>query len=122
MIRILVIGAVAVFLAACAQQDDPADVVVSYFTAAVDSQADTMRDLSCAAWEREANRQAQSFRTVRSELRGAACRVSGEDGEFTLVTCDGAVVMDYDGELREFPLDRYRIVREAGAWRFCGEG
>lgn len=121
--RLLFVVLVLMFmlLAACAPQEDPADVVESYFRAAVEGNAETMQSVSCAEFEADAARQAQSFSTVESTLEGMSCQKSGDEGAAALVTCEGAVVMDYNGEEREFPLGTYRVVQEAGAWRFCGE-
>ena len=109
-------------VAACAKQENPSDVVSQYFQAAVAADADKMRSLSCAEWESSAARQAQSFRTVKSTLENVSCTQGGADGQYTLVTCQGAIVMDYNGEKREFPLATYRVIQEGGSWRYCGEG
>jgi hypothetical protein len=124
MRRLLLLAGIVLLIAlfaACAQHEDPKNVVEAYFTAAVAGDADKMRSISCDEWEAQADRQAQSFRTVQSTLQGMQCGKSGEDGSYTLVTCQGAIVMDYNGEQREFPLETYRVIQEDGTWHFCGE-
>jgi hypothetical protein len=109
-------------LVACAEAGDPAQTVEDYLQARLAGDVDAMRGLSCAAWEGQVEIQAESFRSLRASLADMACAQSGTEGDFTLVTCEGRITIDYNGELRDFPLETYRLVQEDGEWKFCGEG
>jgi hypothetical protein len=106
----------------CAQ-NGPVQTVEAYLNARAEGDADRTRSLSCADWEAQAATQAMSFRAAsNARVEGMTCAESGTDGDFTVVTCEGKVVTDYDGETREWPLGAYRVVQEDGEWRLCGEG
>jgi hypothetical protein len=110
------------FLVACAKEGDPAKTVESYLKARVDSDADKLRNLSCPEWEAQAMLQADSFRSMNARLEGMSCRKNGEDGKYTLVSCDGKIVTTYaNGETREWELGTYRLVEDDGEWKMCGE-
>jgi hypothetical protein len=107
--------------AACAQESDPSAAVSAYLQAWVEGDEAKLTSLSCAAWEPQARIQSQSFAAAEAKLEGLACQKSGDDGDAALVSCDGTIVMDYNGEIREWELETYRAVQEGGEWRFCGE-
>lgn len=108
-------------LAGCSQAGDPGAAMVKYLEARAAADADTIRGLSCAAWEGQAVAQADSFRSMNAQLENVTCQQSGTDGNFTLVTCDGRIVTTYNGENREWALGTYRMAQEDGEWRMCGE-
>jgi len=104
-------------LAAC--QDvagDPSDTVVKYLQAKVSGDADTLGQLLCSDMESNLAREAASFASVDARLDNVSCTADGD-----IVTCEGAIVATYGTEDREFPLSSYRVVKEDGEWRWCGE-
>ncbi len=110
-----------VVLGACADEGDPSETVEAYLDARVASDADRMRQLSCAEWEAQAMLQADSFRSMNARVEGLSCERDGEDGNYTLVACEGVIVTTYNGETREWPIGTYRLIQDDGEWRICGE-
>lgn len=119
----LVLILVALFLVGCAEEDggDPTETVQAYLEARVESNAENLKNLSCAEWEAQAELQADSFRSMEAKLEGLSCTQEGEDGDYTLVTCEGKIVTTYNGETREWELGTYQLLQEDGEWKFCGE-
>ncbi len=120
--QFVLIGFVLLALAACGQQDAPAQAVKDYLQTLVDKDADRLVTLSCAEWEEQATMEVDSFEAVSAELKDASCQTTGEEGEARLVTCTGSIVATYNDEQQELGLDRqvYRVVSEGGEWRMCG--
>ncbi len=123
-IIVLLIG-VLIVVSGCSQAGDPGEAMLKYLQARVAADSDTIRGLSCAAWEGQAVMQADSFRSMNAELDNVTCTKSvsdnGEDGDATLVTCDGQIVTTYNGENRTWSLGTYRMTQEDGEWKMCGE-
>ena len=115
------LAGVLLLAAACAQESDPSAAVTGYMQAWVAGDEAKLVSLSCAEWEPQARIQSQSFAAAEATLEDLSCQRSGEDGDAALVTCAGKIVMDYNGEIREWELETYRAVQEGGDWRFCGE-
>ena len=65
---------------------------------------------------------ADTFAINPATAENVQCKTAGEDGDATLVSCTGKLVLDYNGEKQEIDLaDRtYRVVQEGGEWRMCG--
>jgi len=123
VLALLALGAFA--LAACADSGSASDAIEAYLRAKVEADADKMVALSCSAWEAQALEQAASFKSVRAELEDMACEAGGEDGDYTLVTCTGTLIIHYGGEEpRRQPLGgtTYRALDDGGEWKMCGEG
>jgi hypothetical protein len=120
--QFVLIGSVILALAACSQQDAPAQAIEAYLQALVDKDADRLVTLSCADWEEQATMEVDSFEAVSATLKDANCQTSGQEGDATLVTCTGSIVATYNDEQQELGLDRqvYRVVSEGGEWRMCG--
>lgn len=120
---IVTLSVVLLLLAACAKQGSASDVIEQYLKAKVSSNADKLAGLSCKEWEGQAAQDATSFESVKAELQNMACTTGGKDGTYTLVTCEGKIVVAYQGETREFPLNAttYRAIQEDGEWKMCGE-
>ena len=117
----LLIALLLLALAGCSQPGDPGAAMVKYLEARASADADSIRGLSCAAWEGQAVAQADSFRSMNARLDNVTCQKSGTDGAYTLVTCDGKIVTTYNGENREWTLGTYRMAQEDGEWKMCGE-
>ena len=47
---------------------------------------------------------------------------SGEDGDYTIVECEGRIMTTYNGEEREWDVGAfpYRLIQENDEWRMCG--
>lgn len=110
-----------ILLAACAEESDPAETVQEYLDARVASDAETLQSLACPEWEQQAILQADSFRSMEASLEGVSCEKLGEDGDFTIVACEGKIVTTYNGETRDWALGSYRLIDQDGEWKMCGE-
>ena len=110
------------------QSSDASSVVADYFKALVAKDANQAVNLSCAAWEEQAQIDADTFAINPATAENIQCKTAGadkdhpEDGDATLVSCTGKLVLDYNGEKQEINLaDRtYRVVQESSEWRMCG--
>ena len=110
-------------LSACADKGSAPDAVEKYLKAKAAADADKMVSLSCKAWEAQAQLDSSSFESVEAKTQDLSCRSNGKDGNYTLVSCEGKIVVAYRGENREFNLSdsTYRAIQEDGDWKMCGE-
>jgi len=110
-------------LAACSGKASPSALAIEgYFKALVAKDAQKAISLSCAAWEQNAQLDADTFTNYPAKLDNITCNESGQEGIYTLVSCSGKLSLDYNGEIQEIDLaDRmYLTVQEGGEWRMCG--
>jgi hypothetical protein len=112
-------------LAACSsagEVSDAASAIDAYNQALVSKNANQLSNLSCKAWEAEAKNELASFAAVTAQVENSKCQVSGQDGDYTLVSCSGKIVADYNGENQEIDLGQrtYIAIQEDGQWRMCG--
>jgi hypothetical protein len=127
---IVLLTLLAFMVVACqkSQSKNASDVVADYFKALVAKDANQAVILSCAAWEEQAQIDADTFAINPATAENVQCKVAGadkdhpKDGDTTLVSCTGKLVLDYNGEKQEINLaDRsYRVVQESSEWRMCG--
>jgi hypothetical protein len=123
---VLVLTLLLLALVGCSS--DAADVngaarnVEAYLQARVASDADTMINLSCAAWEGTAKVEATSFKSLKARLEGVSCSATAGAAGTATVNCAGKVLTTYNGEDRALNLaDKpFSSVVEAGEWRMCG--
>ena len=108
-------------LAGCANETDPSDTILSYLEARLASDADQLRELSCAGWESQADMQAASFQSIDASLEDATCTTGDTQGDMTVVECTGKIVYDYQGERNERELGNFLVTQENGDWKMCGE-
>lgn len=122
-LSLLVLLLVGLLLSACAEEGSATGAVEDYIKAKVASDADKLADLACNAWDAQAVLDAQSFESVKAEAEDLSCSEDGTDGDYTLVTCTGQIVAEYDGETRTQDLGgtTYRAIEEDGEWKMCGE-
>lgn len=120
MKRLLMIALLLV-LASCAQSVTPAQTIEKYLQARVASDTTTLQQLACADWEAQAALEAESFRSANGQLEDMVCRETGQADGYTVVECDGRLLTTYDGETRERELGAYRLLQEGGEWKMCGE-
>ncbi len=114
----------ALILSACgaSSNDAAAKAVENYYQAVVAKDADKAAAFSCADWETNAKMEVDSLQSVEAELTDFSCSVTGKDGNYTLVTCEGEISMSYNGEAQSLDLSRstYQVIRQNGDWLFCG--
>jgi PBP1b-binding outer membrane lipoprotein LpoB len=123
MTRIWMLIIVALLVAACggdsAGAGDPSAVVEQYLQASIESDAETLAAVMCAAMEADVEATALRFATVSgAEIQDMACTF---DEAASTVTCDGQIVATYGTEDTVFPLGSYAVVQEGGEWKWCGE-
>ena len=114
----------AILLAACADKGSAPDAIESYLKAKIVSDDDKLVSLSCKDWEAHALLDAKSFESVKAEFKDMSCNDAGKEGSYTLITCEGTMVIQYRGEdPREQSVAgvTYRAIEEDGKWKMCGE-
>lgn len=121
-ILLLVLLAFMIVTCQSTKGKDASSVVVDYFKALVAKDANQAVNLSCAAWEGQAQLEADTFAINPATAQDIQCKVTSEAGNAATVTCTGKLVLDYNGEKQEINLaDRsYQVVQEGGEWRMCG--
>jgi hypothetical protein len=104
------------------QGSSASSVVEQYFKALVAKDSTKAVNLSCSAWEKQAQIDADTFAITPATAENVQCKVTGKDGNNTLVSCTGKLVLDYNGDKQEINLaDRtYQVVQEGSEWRMCG--
>lgn len=109
-------------LSACGGGDSPTTAVEKYLDSLVAGDQVGAVNASCADWEAQARAEAASFDSVEARLEGVSCSVSAEEGDVSLVSCQGTIIATYGAEDTELPLEgrSYQIVQEGGEWRMCG--
>lgn len=118
---IILLLLVSIFTIACTSSagSDPAQTVEAYLQAKADADADTIRQLLCSEMENVFERESRTFESVTGvHIEGMACQ---QVGDTPVVTCEGTILATYGTEETEFPLATYRVVREDGEWKWCGE-
>lgn len=128
MKQLIALCALMLLLAGCAESglsafesiagSEAVPVVEQYLRAKVAGDRDAMAPLICAALESTLDMEATSFSAVEAEIEGLECTYSLADDT---VTCAGTINAQYGLETRSFSLGTYSVVREDGAWRWCGE-
>ncbi|HEY81253.1 MAG TPA: hypothetical protein EYP25_07340 [Anaerolineae bacterium] len=117
----LIIPTLALMLVACAggASGDPAQTVERYLQAKVEGHEQTVRSLLCSEMEANTFQEVNAFTSVSgAHIEGMKCQwIEGSD----VVTCEGKIVATYGAEETEFPLAAYRVVKEDGEWKWCGE-
>ncbi len=123
--KLLLIIALGLILAACnggapstSGAGDPAKTVEKYLQAKITNDEKGVRSMICSALEKDVQQEATTFLgTDGVELQTPACTFDGT----SKVTCTGKIVAKYGQEKNEFPLVSYKVVQEAGEWKYCGE-
>jgi hypothetical protein len=111
----------ALVLAACSQPDSTA-AVRAFLEALAAKKLDQVPNLVCSAWEGQAAVEFDAFGAVTATLQGLDCKQVGKDGDDALIACQGKIVLNYNGENRDMPLDKrtYRARMDGGKWKMCG--
>jgi hypothetical protein len=113
-----------ILLTACgaSNTDAPAKAVETYLNTLVAKDANRLPTLVCGDWEDDALLELDSFQAVDARLENAACQQTGTEGDTSLVSCTGSIVLTYDGEDQNLDLSvrTYQVVQEGGDWLVCG--
>jgi ABC-type glycerol-3-phosphate transport system substrate-binding protein len=119
--RLLWLLVAVTMLAACGgsggDSDAAARAVEEYLTAKAAGDRSAITRLLCTSMEADLDREALSFADLNARIEDMAC---ASDAGTDTVTCSGAILVDYAGEARAFPLSTYRVVQEDGRWKWCG--
>jgi hypothetical protein len=121
----LIIGLliIALSLSACAKKANAPETIEKYLKAKVSGDEDKLVGLSCKAWEAQAALEAVPFQSVDAKIDNIGCQETGRNGKYTLVTCEGKLIINYRGEApREQNLSgtTYRVLEENSEWKMCG--
>jgi len=108
-------------LAGCSQPG-PDAAVESFLKALLAGDENKVHQAVCPEWEAQAAVELDAFSGVTGKLDGASCTKAGTDGGYTLITCSGKMVLNYQGEQRERSLEgrTYLAKRVNGEWKMCG--
>lgn len=122
---LIALALIALLLGACSSQaaGSPEAVVEQYLNALVAGDNVAAVNLSCAAWEANANAEGAAFEGVEVSLSGAACNAVTQDGSNATVACQGEILFSYAGgetESIDLSLRSYLASQEGGEWRMCG--
>lgn len=123
LLTIIILGTFLVLaLSACASSDAATQSVENYYQAIVAGDTERATSLSCADWEAFAQIEAASFKTAEASLDNVSCEEIGTDGDITLVSCTGQILMSYNGEAQSLDLSvrTYQVLEQGGDWLFCG--
>jgi hypothetical protein len=123
--RLVFILITALILAGCsngASTEDAGPAIEAYLESLIAKDPVEAVTLSCLDWEESARAEALSLEAVEVQLQGLACQATGEQGEYTVVDCEGVLIANYGGEDQTIELgDRsYLAVVEDGVWKMCG--
>jgi hypothetical protein len=122
----LVFGFIILILVGCSNQvgskNNAVGAIETYVKALTAKDTNQLTNASCAAWESNAQIELDSLTAVSATLQDLKCQEAGKDGQDTLVTCQGKIVLDYNGENQELNLEgrTYRARNDGGEWRMCG--
>jgi hypothetical protein len=108
-------------LAGCSQPG-PDAAVESFLKALLAGDENKVYQAVCPEWEAQAAVELDAFSGVTGTLDSASCSKAGTDGDYTLITCTGKMLLDYQGEQRERSLEgrTYLAKRVNGEWKMCG--
>lgn len=92
-----------------------------YIRALSDKDKAQITNLSCMEWEESAILEIDGLLSVESEVRELSCETVGEEGDDTLVVCNGSLDLTYNDEIRAIDLSRrtYHLQQVEGQWRVC---
>lgn len=125
--HLLIVALINVLLLALAtgcsaNQDKAAQAVEAYFQALQSKNEAAMISHTCSSWEADARTEFNSFSAVEITLNDFSCQQNDQAGDFTLVSCQGALVASYGAEdlVLDFSERVYKVIQEGGDWRMCG--
>jgi PBP1b-binding outer membrane lipoprotein LpoB len=113
--------AVIILLVSCNSSTAPVQAVEDYLNALVAKDATGLALLSCADWAESAAMEMNSFQAVTTRLENLTCEEAGTDGIYTLVNCQGNIILSYDSEDQaiDLSLRTYQVVEQGGEYLIC---
>jgi hypothetical protein len=116
-----ILALLSLVLAGCSQPG-PDAAVKSFLKALLAGDENKLYQTICPEWEAQAATELDAFSGVTGTLEGASCKKAGTDGDYTLITCTGKMVLSYQGEQRDRSLEgrTYLTKRVDGEWKMCG--
>jgi hypothetical protein len=121
-LAIIVILLMGIILSACASPSTPSGAVEAYYQGLVEKDRQKLVASSCSDWEASAQFELVAFEAVDIELKEIQCQPTGEDGKYTLVSCTGELIANYEDQAQTLDLNQftYQVIEEGGEWRMCG--
>lgn len=125
-ILLLMLLAVGIVLAACAEEAkdaDPADSVEKYLKAMVEKNEKNFNAVICEDFQATAKTDFRSFGSVEASLKDVKCTASDKTDDSANVTCTGFISVVYQGEnTRDLPQEGtvYQMVNDDDTWKICG--
>jgi hypothetical protein len=115
------------FMAGCSGENssnhsDAINVLDNYLQAFTEKNEAGMSKLVCEDWSSEALLEYDAFQSVKTQLEGLSCKVSGSEDDAVLITCQGKILASYQNEAQEFNLCKriYRLEKAGPDWLVCG--
>ena len=123
-LSLLVISAMLiVIISGCstANKSNPSDATYKYLKALAEKDKTKVINLSCKSREEQASLEVDALLSVGASLSNVQCKVTGSEGDFTLVNCSGKLDLTYNDEIRSIDLSPriYSMALEDGQWRVC---
>ncbi|MBI5957590.1 MAG: hypothetical protein HY866_02575 [Chloroflexi bacterium] len=115
---------ISLTLSACADKSSAPESIENYLKTKVKGDADKLASLSCKEYEAQALLDAASFESVNARIDKLTCKETGKQDKFTLISCEGTLVIQYRGEdPREQNLSgtTYLAIKEDDEWKMCGQ-
>jgi hypothetical protein len=120
-IFILLLG--VIFLAGCSASTgkDSSTAALSYLSGLAEKDKAAVIQNSCKTWEEQANLEVDALLSVGAKLNNVSCKKIGNEGDFELVNCTGALDLTYNDEIRSIDLSprTYVMAMEGNSWRVC---
>lgn len=123
LLMLLAAAAVSLALAGCSGAKTGAvGAVQAYYQAILSQNATQLKAVTCPSFQATAQTELDSFQGVKMALEGFSCKETGQQGDSTLVKCDGKIVATYGSDKMDFPLaDRvHQVQNQGGTWKVCG--
>jgi hypothetical protein len=120
--NLLVFSMIAWILFSCSSaSQSPSQVVNGYLEALVNKDSAKLISYSCKKWEKEAQKELDSFSNVGTSLENVACKVNSQTTVNAAVTCNGFIKLTYDTEIQKIDLNKriYSLIFESNEWRIC---
>jgi hypothetical protein len=80
-------------------------------------------NLSCTAWELQAQTEGAAYEGVQAVLQAPGCQVIAEDGTLATVSCTGRIQFSYAGgenQVDQLSGRFFEVALEGGEWKMCG--
>lgn len=120
-----ILAAIVLGIGACGKKDDSSAAirpVEAFYKGIVSQDRDSVSNVACADWEKDALREVDAFMGVKSELKDFSCKITETTDDTAIVNCSGKIAASYGAEVTDFPLEgrNHRVIKEQGEWHICG--